>query len=339
MQLHLVLPGLLWPSKVLRDTASDLDLPALSWLLGRGRLSWLPPRALEGALCHAFGIEVDQPPYAALRLLGEGGTPGSDVWLCADPVHLSIGQRRMTLAADAPPASPEEIQQIVAALAPHFAEVGEFRGGADGHCYLRLAQMPDIATAPPSAAVGYDSMLPQGTNAALWRRLGHEAQMLLHALPCNEQRNRTGRPPLNSLWFWGAGTLPAQLPVRYERICGDDAVLRGLARLTGIPREAASQADALLQHRRGHALLLLDPLQMPARAYDAMRWREALLEVERIWLQPLLDALRAGRISSLHLSALGDESSLHLELSRADLLRFWRRPQHLHEMHATGTRI
>lgn len=332
MQLHLVLPGLLWPRKLLRDTASDLDLPALSWLLGRGHLSWLPPHAPESALCRAIGLDSAAPPYAALRLLGEGRPPGDDIWLCADPVHLSIEQRRMTLANNAPPASAEEIREIVTALAPHFADVGEFVGGTDGHCYLRLATMPDIATVPPSIAAGYDAMLPQGGNAALWRRLGNEAQMRLHALPCNELRERAGQPRLNSLWFWGPGRLPPSPPIFYERICGDDPVLSGLARLTGIPRETASRADALLQRPHGRALLLLDSLLAPSRAYDAMRWREALLELERDWLAPLLAALRAGRLRGLRLTALGDEAAFDLVISHGDLLRFWRRARRLHEL-------
>ncbi len=341
MQLHLVLPGLLWPRKVLRDTASDLDLPALSWLLGRGHLSWLPPHAPESpesALCRAFGLDGAAPPYAALRLLGEGAPPGDDVWLCADPVHLSIEQRRVTLANNAPPASPEEIREIVSALSPHFAEVGEFVAGADGHGYLRLTQMPDIATVPPSIAAGYDAMLPQGANATLWRRLGNEAQMLMHALPCNELRERNGQPRLNSLWFWGPGRLPPSPSVIYERICGDDPVLRGLARLTGIPLESASRADALLQRPHGRVLLLLDPLLAPTRTYDALRWREALLELEHTWLKPLLAALRTGRLRSLRLTALGDEAGFDLVLKHGDLLRFWRRPMPLHELMPAATK-
>ena len=55
MQTHLVLPGLLWPGKALRDTAFYLDLPALAWLLGRGQQAWQPPQPLEHWLCGAFG--------------------------------------------------------------------------------------------------------------------------------------------------------------------------------------------------------------------------------------------------------------------------------------------
>ncbi|MFI4981709.1 MAG: hypothetical protein ACHQIO_15295, partial [Nevskiales bacterium] len=163
MQLHLTIPGLLWPSKALHNTTYDLDMPALSWLLGRGRLSWQAPRPLETNLCQSFSIE-GEPPVAALRLLGEGDQldPGEDVWLCADPVHLRVERGRMSLPGAESTVGTEEMQQIVAALSPYLAEFGEYRSGMDGHGYLRLKQMPHLITVPPSAASDEGSLLPQG---------------------------------------------------------------------------------------------------------------------------------------------------------------------------------
>ena len=123
MQVHLVLPGLLWPAKALHDTAFDLQLPALARLLGRARRSWQPPLTAESWLCRAFRIETGEPPVAALRLLGEGGTPGDDYWLCADPVHLKFEQSHLTLAGAELGISAGEMQQIVAALAPPLASL------------------------------------------------------------------------------------------------------------------------------------------------------------------------------------------------------------------------
>ncbi len=336
MQLHLILPGLLWPGKVFHDIASDLDLPALSWLLGRGHLSPQPPRAPEQALCTALGIEDPEPPYAALRLLGDGGTPKDAIWLCADPVHLNIEQRRITLALDATPANAVETAEIVNVLAPHFATIGEFVGGIDGHCYLRLKETPSIITTPPSLAAGYQSMLPQGADALRWRQLTNEAQMLLHTLPRNERRDSARLPRLNSLWFWGAGRLPAGGNLPHGRIVGDDPVLRGLARLMDVPLEQAETPQVLLHERHGSTLLLLNPLQAPARAYDALRWREALLNLECTFLQPLRNTVSNGTVSLLQITALGDEDSFDLALTRHDRLRFWRRPRALHTLAGFG---
>ncbi len=341
MQLHLVLPGLLWPGKALRDTAFDLDLPALAWLLGRGRLDWRQPQPLEHWLCGAFGIEHPQPPVAALRLLGEGKDPGEAIWLCTDPACLRIEQGRLSLevgnVGDAG-ISATEMQQMVAALAPHLAEVGEFHAGAPGHGYLKLRQPPRLVTLPPSAAAGSGNPLPRGEDAALWRRLGNEAQMLLHTLPLNVQRESAGRPALNSLWFWGAGRLPARAArtaCPYRAVCGNHPLLSGLAAWSGIAHNAApATPDALtsLRHSPRTSLLLLDTLQAATQQLDALAWRAALAEIERDWLQPLRKKLQAGRIASLRLTALGDEACLDLTLTRADPLKFWRRPKPLHEL-------
>ena len=341
MQLHLVLPGLLWPGKALRDTASDLDLPALAWLLGRGRHHWQGPEPLENWLCHAFGIERPHAPAAALRMLGEGREPGAAHWLCADPAGLRIEQGRLSLDighAHSTGISANEMGQLAAALAPQLAEVGEFHAGAPGHGYLKLHRQAEIATLPPSAAAGSSSPLPSGKDAALWRRLGNEAQMLLHTLPLNAQRETEGRSPLNTLWFWGAGQLPprpAAAACAYQAACGQHPLLNGLAAWSGIARHANPSLPDLLARHPGQelpSLLLLDTLHSAARQLDALAWRAALADIERDWLQPLRQHLRAGHIKNLRLTALGDEARLDVRLTRADPLKFWRRPQALHAL-------
>ena len=341
MQLHLVLPGLLWPGKALHDTAFDLDLPALAWLLGRGRQAWQAPQPLEHWLCRAFGMDHPQPPLAALRLLGEGRDPGEEPWLCADPARLRIEQGRLSLAlgnTDDAGISAAEMQQMVAALAPLLATVGEFHAGAPGHGYLKLRQAARLDSLPPSAAVGSGNPLPGGEDAALWRRLGNEAQMLLHALPLNAQREAEGRPLLNSLWFWGAGRLPPRASgtaCAYQAVAGNHPLLGGLAAWSGSSHDAAPLTpDALTAHRHSPRtrLLLLDTLQAATQRLDALAWRAALAEIERDWLQPLRQGLRAGHIESLRLTALGDEAMLDLSLRRGDCLKVWRRPQALHAL-------
>lgn len=336
MQLHLIIPGLLWPSKALQNTAYDLDLPALSWLLGRGRLSWQGPLPIEHWLCNAFGIESAEPPAAALRLLGEGRDPGAAIWLCADPVNLQIEQSRMRLSEINPATTQEEMQQIVAALAPLFAELGEFDGAADGcsgRGYLQLKEMPQLKFIPPSCSVRQTRLLAESEDAARWRRIGNEVQMLLHALPLNAQRELDGRPTLNALWFWGAGALPPCGASRYTQVWGNSPLLSGLARWSATPQEEMpAHPDALLKTPSGKTLLLLDALQAPERHLDALAWREALVAIDRDWLQALRRALLGGRLGSLRITALGDEASLDIRLSRGELLKFWRRPKTLIEL-------
>ncbi len=332
MPLHLVFPGLLWPQKALRDTAFDLELPALGTLLGRGRVNWQPPVSLEAWLCREFGIMAGEPPVAALRLLGEGESAGNDVWLCADFAHLGIDQGRPTLTMLDP--DHDTRQKIAASLAPHFQnELGgmaaEFFSGR--HHYLRLASLPEMISTPPSAVIGraVPSAQLKGIDAPSWLRLGNEMQMLLHALPVNREREAQGLPVINTLWFWGAGALPAKAARRYEAACGDHPLLQGLAAWAGIPW----QKDLPQNFAQSLAkMMLIDALQAPAQELDAEAWRQAVKKTERDILQPVQALLKSGRIANLRITALGEEACLDLHIKRSDLFKFWRRPVPLHEL-------
>lgn len=332
MQLHLALPGLLWPARVLPDMVFDLDLPALSWLLGRARAARSQPLPLETWLARRCGCDGAEPPLAALRRLGEGDEPGCTHWLCADPAHLAFDHGRPLLAD---PAALElddaEIEELAVALAPTFAEVGEFSLRPPGHGYLKLRAPAAIAAAPLSAVVGRGggALLPRGPDATRWVRLANDAQIALHDLDLNRRREAVGRPTINTLWFWGAGALPASAAkAPFEKVGGGDTLARGAARYAGMAWLAAG--DAL--PATGSTLLIDDRLLAPARQLDAGAWREAALALERERIAPLVAMLRRGRLARLTLSALGDEATLELDLRRGGALRFWRRPRPLAAM-------
>ena len=338
MQLHLLLPGLLWPGKALHDTAHDLELPTLSRLLGRAALSWQPPLAWENCLGRSFGIAADETPAGALRLQGEGGSPGTDCWLCADPAHLAFDQRHLTLSGGDLDIGVAEMQRIVAALTPHFAAhlpgFISFSAGARGRAYLKLAHAPQLCCTPPSAAIGRSLQWtsPRGPDAPAWQQLGNELQMLLHALPANRERERLGLPGINTLWFWGAGSLPAPGPCSYDSIVStrqDDALLAGLAVRAGIPLQARDHGH---WPKTGNVLFVCDDLLAPAQELNANVWRERLIGIERDHLTPLAAALSAGSIESLRLTALGEEARLDIEIKRSALWKFWRKPLALSDL-------
>ncbi|MEK7737221.1 MAG: hypothetical protein AAB319_05635, partial [Pseudomonadota bacterium] len=118
----------------------------------------------------------------------------------------------------------------------------------------------------------------------------------------------------------------------YRAVSGNHPLLSGLAAWSGIAHHAVPTTPDARSSRPGNSLLLLDSLQSSVRQLDALAWRAALADIERDWLQPLRQHLRAGRIDSLRLTALGDEACLDLSLTRSAALKFWRRPQALHEL-------
>lgn len=350
MQLHLILPGLLWPSPILRDTLYDLDLPNLAWLTGRATSHWHPPTNLENHLCHLFGIDHTPAPLAALRQLSETTRLPSDdpkaYWICADLASLSFERNRMQISTQDLQVSAAEMAHISAVLSPLFQELGEFHSSAEARGYLRLTHLPEIRTTPPSAAHGPESLLPEGPEAALWRRLGNEAQMQLHTLALNAQRAAQGKPALNALWFWGAGQLPRPQNAPYSQVYGSHPVLKGLAAWAHVPAfhtAKASQLQAQLQgllqgqlqrqltKRKNNALLVIEDLLPATQQRDAMAWRAALQDIEREVLEVLQRALCQGQLRSLRITALGDEARLELQVHASARFKFWRSAQSFHE--------
>ncbi len=329
--VHLVVPGLLWPKDSLAEVTRGLELPALQTLLGRGRRESRPALPFERWLCQAFGVQADEPPCGALRLLGEGGDPGPQAWLCADPVHLRFTRDTLVIDAAGPDLTADEAEQLVAALNTHLSEFGEFIAPHPRRWYLRLTRAPRIATQPLSAATGrtLEPFLPQGEEARDWRCLINEAQVLLHNHPVNAAREAAGRMTANSLWPWGAGILPGRAAAPAQQVLADHPLARGLALLAGVP---AAPVPERFETAVSGRLTFLETLNAPALGLDAAAWRAGLLELESRWFAPALAALKARRLHGLRLTALGDEAVAEVTLDAGDLWQFWRRPKTLADL-------
>lgn len=333
MRLTLCIPGLLLPQQALADTARDLPLPALATLLGHGRVARLASADPYAWLAQACGWP--SLPAAALRLLGEGGEPADDAWLCLDPVHLKVHRRGIAL--DDPAALELDAADDAAlrgAVAPLFAAFGVLHGQVPGHWYLRLHRTTMIDTPPLPQAVArdLDPRLPAGPDGARWRAVLADAQPVLHAHPANGRRAAAGRPAADSLWPWGGGVLPAVIePSPWASVASGDPVILGLARRLGALVAPVPQGFA---GDPAPDLIVLDALAAPARSLDAIAWSEALARLEAEWFAPLAAALRAGRLTGLRLAGFGGDGGIELDVTRHDLWKFWRRPRGLAEASA-----
>ncbi|MBI4987943.1 MAG: hypothetical protein HZC23_03885 [Rhodocyclales bacterium] len=327
--IHLVVPGLLWPKDSIRDITQGLELPALASLLGRGRRERRPALPFERWLCEAFGVQADELPYGALRLLGEGVDPGDDAWLCADPVHLRFSRDILVVGGAAELELAEhEAKQLAAALNAHLADFGEFLAPHPRRWYLRMKRAPRIATHPLSAVTGrtIEPFLPQGEEARAWRQFINEAQVLLHNHPVNAAREEAGLPMANSLWPWGAGRLPDSAAAPAPHIRADHPLARGLATLAGVP---AMPVPERFENAVPQGLTFLETLGEAAQSLDAAAWRSGLAELEARWFAPMLSTLKARRLHGIRLTALGDDATVDITLDAGDLWQFWRRPKTL----------
>jgi hypothetical protein len=353
MQLHLVLPGLVWPSAQASGLGAGLDTPALEYLLGHANIENSAGASFERWLGRAFGLTGATLPHAALRRLGEDDR--ADVtgeWLCADPVHLHFARERLLLAdaADLDITDAEAaalIDGLNGFLTDDETDFIAFEAGAPTRWYLRLnapvrahfAVLNDVVGRPVS------QFLPEGEHGLRWQRLGNELQVFLHNHPVNQAREATGQRTINSVWFWGAGALPASAPTPpAARVFANDVLSRGLARAAGVEPETATALSAVTgrsarmtsQSPRDHALVVLDALHRPSLYLDLDTWRIRLAELEAQWFAPLVAALKSGRITNVRISAPGDQRSVELKLRTADVWKFWRRSRPLESL--TGPR-
>ncbi|CUA84753.1 Uncharacterized protein Ga0061063_2181 [Gulbenkiania indica] len=333
MKLKLVVPGLAWlDAEDGAEVAAKVPVPALSTLLGRGRLV-SAPRPLSVMAAGLFG----QPglSLAVHEARRDGLLPDPEShWLVADPVTLRVDRDRALLADVGVMAlSQEEADALVASLNRHFAEDGlRFHAPGPGRWYVELPGPTKALFVPLPDAVGEDvnRHLPGGSEGLVWSRFLNELQMLLYTHPVNDAREARGEVPVNSVWLWGEGQLP-EVPALSDAVLADDRLWQSLAEIGGTFHAAAPYAFEGLAEAATAAerpLVVVDALQGSAQYRDAWGWREALADVERRWFVPVLAAMKDGIVKQLELSAHGP-SGFTLEVKASDLLKFWKRPRPL----------
>ena len=355
MHVHLLVPDLLRKNWLAPDKKAYLPsesnqaapaLPCAELIFARGRRTTTNDN-LYGWLAARHGL-----PQAALTaatsLLGDGGTPGNATWLRADPVQLTVDRDALVLAdASVFSITADEAASLAQTVNVHFAPALAFDVVAPLRWYARLNDASSATTihwTPVREARGeaIQRNLPQGADAMRWNAITNEVQMLLHEHPVNTAREARGEPLINSLWFWGAGRIASPEARVFDQTHANDPVIRGLVQSAGGSASALpANAHEWLRVARdsGRALVVLDGLGAPAAYADREGWMAQARHIETEWLDPLLQALRAGRIGMLTVTALGsrgdapgDDSpsaGIEVELARGDLRRFWRRSKPL----------
>lgn len=283
-------------------------------LLGRADLALAPSPGRRAQLRRHFALPANAWPIAALSRQADLGDAAGAVWLRADPAYLrpDINGVRLLAHGTALGLDAGDAEALLPALKPLFGDAGILLDApTPDRWYLRLpggAMVPDFSD--PGEALGADLFehVAAGDEAKRWRTLAGEAQIVLHNHPWNAQRSAAGKLPVNALWFWGGGPLPA---IRHasagqaRAVFGDEPTLQALvadADLGPLPQDfRAPSGDAL---------------------YDLAAMRD-LAALDRDWLQPALDALRDGRIERFELDG---EDGVVRTLRRGQRWRIWRRP-------------
>lgn len=294
--------------------------PALATALGRGDVLDAEATGERAQLLRHFEVLPRGWPVAALTRQRDAGDAAGSTWLRADPawVRPDISGARLFACGEGLQPTQVDCDALLPALRPLFGDAGfPLDAPVPSRWYLRLppgSKLP--AFADPSDALGADvfEFLPadQDGDAALgrrWRSLLNEAQILLHNHPWNERRVAVGKPPINSLWFWGGGAMPDHVHSDAVQVETDDVLLAAFAAAAGCEfRESGSRfspedsdVDRLVD-LRGHR-------DLPTTSHD--------------WLLPAIAAMNRRRANEIRLD-FPDVAGLRLQPGQR--WRFWRKP-------------
>jgi hypothetical protein len=328
---------LLLPGMMHELAAATSCPPALGSLLRVARREAVSAGSDHAWRCRFFGVARQQDdPVAPFSCLGEGLDPGTDYWLCVNPVTLHLHRDSFVLADGlACGLTMGQARVLTGMLNDHFAAEGmRFFAPHANRWYLRLPRALRLETHPLLEVTGQSvaRVLPQGEDARVWDARLNEIQMLLHEHPVNLELEQQGGLPVNSLWAWGGGKLAPAAARPELTVWAQDPFSLGLAQAHG-SRTAALPGSAIDWQAGGLApgehLVVLDRLGQADLRDDACDWHEALQRMERHWFAPLLAALRDGTITSLALHLGGTRNVSSYTLARPDLHKFWRRTRPL----------
>jgi hypothetical protein len=294
----------------------------LAW--NRRTLSEAQLRTWQRGLLEVLQLDSRDYASAPVSALGDDGIADQrSYWLHAELVHLAAGLDRLTFLplAGVAAVAPAEREALAPLIAEHLQDASlRLVRGASGDWLLRSQRPLELQTATPEAAAAneLDVVMPSGPDSGEVRRVMTECQMLLHDHEVNQRRQRRGLPAINAIWPWGGGQLaasPARSPMAsLPAMFSDDAFVRGVYRLHAqeihpldpLGAQAATAIDAAAQKRPVIAVVTADS---PTALMSA-------------WVEPLVSALRDGRLHRLDL--LLDE--WHIHATRRMLRRFWRKP-------------
>ncbi len=276
----------------------DLATPALlARILGRGRF--------------AAGTRPGWEATAADRLGFQAVASGRRRWL-ALPVSLAAGMTDL-VATRVEDLSPGEWESLRAAVLPEFEQAGAvLQDRVPGLPTLELEGEGEWQGPPPSIGLGKPMRVP-GLDSPVARRLqvlGNMVQMVWFEHPVNRERLRSGRLPVQGLWFWSPG-VPSGAP-SVRRVAGGGSLARWLAE----EAEVAWSADPF----DGQAeLVVIDAF---SREGGVDRHAALLESLCSDLLAPHIERLRKGKVAEIRLQ---DPGVAGVRLDRADWRRFWRR--------------
>ena len=337
MDCTLFIPHLIPPRELGEALWRRVDAPQLKAMLARATFASNAAVDGEAWLCAAFGIARQRDfPLAPLLANHESLRTDYGYWLNATPVHLETRRKALVLTDPSALAiTPHESAAFATTLAEHLREENiTLHAPQANRWYLRNDATPAMTTSSLGAVIGRDvrPFLPQGPDSARWHRLLTEIQMLLHVHPLNDVREARGLLPVNSVWLWGGGAMPAPAAAPFTTVWSDDCIVNALAHHCACPREPRPARITQDTLKKGSHLFSSELLETHLRRGDAQSWSNAVTALNRDWFSPLLDALKSRRLNKLTIVSTSDAGTQQFVIRRNDSLKFWRKNKYLHSL-------
>lgn len=315
---HLLIPGLLPEAQF----TFEQSFPNLSLLLAKSKAKPQSKLSLDAQISGLFGLAASDFPAGALCALyyNKIKRDQTEQYFCqVDPVQTRLDAQTAfltkTLYADL---SSDDISAVKKILSVLFEPEYHLACQSDSW-FCTLPQKADLLANPIWDVLGKSlhRRLPSGPDATTYQRLITECEMLLS----------TQEVDIDSLWFWGFGSLPKSVSTHFDLLMSNEVSLRGLAKCANI--EHADLLDKPNIELSADNILLVDTtLLQLQRQGDVEQWIAAIQYYEQGWMTILLEGLNSGSVVSITLDFGQD---IYYKITKNNLNYFWRRRKTLED--------
>ena len=329
-ELVVFAPGLLGPyaGQEHWQAADWPSLPLLQKLLTRANRVKKPSPHVSDytTLFSYFDLTPTENGFslAALSLLAEGHSPGSDCWMRIDPVCLHPDRTEAILIAhDEMALNENEAAALQESIRPLLDEWSvTLIKTTPHHWYARLPEHTSLSTTAllEAKGLGISRLMPRGKDQIKWHGLMNEVQMLWYTHAVNLEREQQGRLQASSVWMWGCGSLPKASNVKFTYVYSDDLVATGLACLNNVSHSSLNEIDNL---KLNDTSFICDfSWRQLQQNSDPQDWFQALEKWQTEFIQPLFEQLSTNKTQNV-IFDFGGEFMYHI--NHKCLRHWWRR--------------
>ena len=329
-------PGLFEPGKFFSQLpANDVPhLPSLEYFLNRATVVQSDIVEQDVELAALFGFP-ELPVAALIHNLSNPNSVESDLnwYLCADPVYIQADRDDAVLVAhEKLELNLDEANTIASEINKFYKdEPWELIVLSENNWVIKCSHQYDLKLTSLKTVFGQHvrKYLPQGKDAKYWHQIFNEIQMLLHGMSLNQKRELEGMLPVNSLWFWGAGSLPeydANSIKKWQIAFGHNRAVEALTKFTNTQyydlSDSSNRKADLNSFQIEGGMLYQDQIFSPvATQQDFDEQTGGLLEFDYRWMKQALTLLKTGRLESMYLMT-GNGKNFYLKKSNVKRKRW-----------------